>query len=216
MTVKEIEPGIWDFELDIVGQNAAEILELCYQDIPRDWICGKLTTMATLNGHRKPQGCAMGLAMMNGGMGSFMCRLLKPPVSAEPHYDVWWNEPSDDAWRDNEHVSEAVLYLALTIPENHILAYKGYSRLTTRDGQELSLEDYNRRAAVLNDWRCDLYESPSTCGDIVVNYNDSGIDKPMAAAWFAEALELAKHPMPPPERSSRADGLMDEDDDDGA
>jgi hypothetical protein len=202
-----IDPGgtVLEYMLSKVGETGLEILELCYADIPRDWMCNRLTEACILNGHQKPLGCAMGLVMMNGGMGTYGANRLY--VTADDNrVQVVWYEPSDGSWHDNDAVAEAMLCLAFAVPRDFVLknihGFGDTMGVYEEDHEgELPYQIEQRREAKRNEVydreKQSMLDDDIRADDWVVKYNDHEDTKRVeAAAWFMRAIEIAEEHMP--------------------
>jgi hypothetical protein len=178
----ETSPGVLEFALDRVGDDAVEILELSYNDIPWSWICGTLTRACVLNGHKKPEGCALGLIGMNGGLASFSTRVVR----------LWDNEIGKDVPTGQYEVqgifeqsdlyatsttAEAIVCLALAIPKEITVSKAGW---------------YNEVDEAYDKWADNIPHDVSGAADCVVAYNDDDITRGDAASWFCNAIGIAR------------------------
>jgi hypothetical protein len=157
----------------------AEVFEECLLDI-RDglWICDALSKNNESCTHvEKPMGCGIGLIGINTGDCTWE---LMRNESFDFIVVETWNEDEMYAWSDLAQKCGVILAkAALIINPKRFSVYEDENGLRGEDREEV-LAYYDKHVIVAD------------AQEIIINYNDGGIRKDDADAWFSKALEMAQ------------------------
>lgn len=144
------------------------------------WICGELMLAAEANGNKKPDGCAVGLAVINARLEPILI-VEEPDVESGKVAICHISDPSDYFGPGKKHpqarldaLKKSLIALALAIPTN-----KRPQEYDENKGDYVPVTDEQIRAMGVEELE-----------SMIIEYNDSSIDVSEAETWFKKALKI--------------------------
>jgi hypothetical protein len=165
--------------------TAKVVLEESILDIRAGhWLCGELMQEAEANGNKKPDGCAVGLAVINAKLARVVIAKSDdydsglyaycPTIQNPSHYFKGGEFPKARL----KALEKSMLALALAIPVD--------ARPVTTEYRGDEYEDHHISDDEIKDYSIEQLES------LIIEYNDSSIDEGRAMDWFKAAYDSIK------------------------
>lgn len=172
--------------------SAAGVIQECILDIKAGhWLCGDLMAAAEANGNKKPDGCAVGLLVINARLAPIVIEERDRDIDA-PHLVAYCPTINNPSFYFRQQVNapkvrvdalyKSLVALALSIPAD--MRESVDVEVINPDTHEL--EDVERPMTDEDIKALDVSELER----IIIEYNDSSLDDRTAELWFAQALEL--------------------------
>jgi hypothetical protein len=156
------------------------------------WLCGEIMQAAEANGNKKPDGCAVGLAVINAKLapivieedttGQFESGLYAYcPIILNP--SEYFKGDGEYTQAQLKALEKSIMALALAIPMD-------FRDVTTIEHTGADGESYWEDIPLSNDEIKDF--SINQLEKIVIEYNDSSINAHEAEQWFQAAYDSVK------------------------
>jgi hypothetical protein len=166
--------------------TAKVVLEESILDIRAGhWLCGELMQEAEANGNKKPDGCAVGLAVINSKLARVVIAKSDDYDSGLMAYCPSINNPSVYFRGDQNYpkarlkaLEKSLLALALAIPVD--------ARPVTTEYRGDEYEDQHISNDDIKGYSIEQLES------LIIEYNDSSLDTGTAMNWFKAAYSSLK------------------------